>query len=70
MYFSDSLTPKVDEFDPTFWDVFDGNKEIAKVFYEEGMADSFKEAYDSLCDDARMVVVFCPQRSECMGNPC
>lgn len=55
--FSDSLTPKVDEL-IQHSGRFDGNKEIAKVFYEEGMADSFKEAYDSLCDDARMVIVF------------
>lgn len=55
--FSDSLTPKVDEL-IQHSGRFDGNKEIAKVFYEEGMADSFKEAYDSLRDNARMVIVF------------
>ena len=55
--FSDSLTPKVDEL-IQHSGRFDGNKEIAKVFYEEGMADSFKGAYDSLRDNARMVIVF------------
>ena len=55
--FSNSLTPKVDEL-IQHSGRFDGNKEIAKVFYEEGMADSFKEAYDSLGDNARIVIVF------------
>ncbi len=55
--FSDPLTPKVDEL-IQHSGRFGGNKETAKVFYEKGMADSFKEACTSLSDDARMVVVF------------
>ena len=31
---------------------------IGKEFYEEGMAESFRAAHDSLCDDGRMVIVF------------
>ena len=55
--FSASLTPKVDEL-IQHSGRFGGNKGIAKVFYEKGMADSFKQARDSLCDEARMVIVF------------
>ena len=31
---------------------------IGKDFYEKGMAESFRAAHNSLCDDGRMVVVF------------
>ena len=31
---------------------------IGKEFYEKGMAESFRAAHDSLCDDGRIVVVF------------
>ena len=55
--FSDSLTPKLDEM-IQHSGRFGGSKGLAKAFYERGMAESFKEARDSLCEDARMVIVF------------
>ena len=37
---------------------FEGNADDAKRFYEEGMAESFKTAYQTLSDDGRIVVAF------------
>jgi len=55
--FGDPLTPKSDEL-VQHSGRFDGDNEAAKRFYEGGMAESFRVAYDSLWDDGRMVIVF------------
>ena len=55
--FKDPLTPKLDELIQHSGQ-FDGNNETAKIFYEDGMAESFQAAHNSLHDDARMVIVF------------
>ena len=55
--FRDLLTPKMDEL-IQHSGRFNGNKEVAKVFYEEGMAESFQSAYNSLSDDGRVLIVF------------
>ena len=51
------LTPKTNEL-VQHAGRFDGNSKEAKKFYEKGMADSFRAAYDSLDNDGRMVIVF------------
>ena len=55
--FSESLTPKLDEL-IQHSGRFNGNSKEAKAFYEEGMAESFQAAHNSLSDDGRMVIVF------------
>ena len=55
--FADSLTPKSEEL-VQHSGRFDGDNEAARVFYEDGMAESFRAAHDSLRDDGRMVIVF------------
>ena len=37
---------------------------IGKKFYEKGMAESFRAAHDSLCEDGRMVIVFAHKTPE------
>ena len=37
---------------------FDGDNEAARRFYENGMAESFQLAHNSLSDDGRIVIVF------------
>ena len=37
---------------------FDGDNEAARKFYENGMAESFQLAHNSLSDDGRVVIVF------------
>ena len=37
---------------------------IGKEFYEKGMAESFRAAYDSLCEDGRTVIVFAHKEPE------
>ena len=55
--FGESLTPKLDELIQHSVR-FDNNKEVAKTFYEEGMAESFQSAHHSLSDDGRIVIAF------------
>ena len=55
--FADSLTPKLDEL-IQHSGRFDNNKEVAKAFYEKGMAESFQSAHNSLFNDGRIVIVF------------
>ena len=55
--FSESLTPKLDEL-IQHSGRFDGNKTVAKRFYEEGMAESFQSAHNLLSDDGRVLIVF------------
>ena len=50
------LTPKQDELVQHHKTGEEGK--IGKAFYEKGMAESFRTAHDSLCDDGRMVLVF------------
>ena len=52
-----SLTPKINEL-VQHAGRFDGNNKEAKRFYEKGMTESFQNAYQTLSDDGRMVVVF------------
>ena len=55
--FAEPLTPKSVEL-VQHSGRFNGDHEAARVFYEDGMAESFRVAHDSLCDDGRMVIVF------------
>ncbi len=55
--FAEPLTPKSAEL-VQHSGRFNGDHEAARVFYEDGMAKSFRVAHDSLCDDGRMVIVF------------
>ena len=52
-----SLTPKTNEL-VQHAGRFDGNNKEAKKFYEKGMTESFQNAYQTLSDHGRMVVVF------------
>ena len=52
-----SLTPKINEL-VQHAGRFDGNNKEAKKFYEKGMTESFQNAYQTLSDHGRMVVVF------------
>ena len=52
-----SLTPKINEL-VQHAGRFEGNNEKAKKFYEKGMTKSFRNAYQTLSDHGRMVVVF------------
>ena len=54
--FADALTPKVGELVQQHKTGERGR--IGKEFYEKGMEESFQAAHNSLCDDARMVIVF------------
>ena len=54
---SEPLTPKINEL-VQHTARFEGNKNEARKFYEKGMADSFRSAYQTLSNDGRMVVVF------------
>ena len=54
---SEPLTPKINEL-VQHTGRFEGNKDEAKKFYEKGMADSFRSAYQTLSNDGRMVIVF------------
>ena len=55
--FAEPLTPKPAEL-VQHSGRFDGDNEVAKAFYEDGMADSFRTAYQSLSEDGLMVTVF------------
>ena len=55
--FAESLTPKSAEL-VQHSGRFNGDHKAARAFYEDGMAESFRAAHDSLCDDGRMVIVF------------
>ena len=55
--FAEPLTPKSAEL-VQHSGRFNGDNEAARTFYEDGMAESFRAAHDSLCDDGRMVIVF------------
>ena len=57
MHLSEPLTPKIDEL-VQHAGRFEGNNEAAKRFYEEGMAESFQNAHETLSDDGRIVIVF------------
>ncbi len=54
---SEPLTPKINEL-VQHAGRFEGNNDEAKRFYEKGMAESFRSAYQSLSDDGRIVIVF------------
>ena len=54
--FSDRLTPKSEELVQQHKTGERGR--AGKEFYESGMAESFRAAHNSLCDDGRMVIVF------------
>lgn len=54
--FSDPLTPKSEELVQQHKTGERGRD--GKKFYENGMAESFRAAHESLCDDSRMVIVF------------
>ena len=54
---SEPLTPKINEL-VQHTGRFNGNKDEARKFYEEGMDESFRSAYQTLSKDSRMVVVF------------
>ena len=54
---SEPLTPKIDEL-VQHAGRFDGNNDKAKIFYEKGMAETFRAANGSLSDNGRMVIVF------------
>ena len=54
---SEPLTPKINEL-VQHTGRFGNNKDEAKRFYEKGMAESFRSAYQTLSNDGRMVVVF------------
>ena len=54
---SESLSPRIDEL-VQHASRFEGNSDEAREFYEKGMANSFRAAYQTLSDDGRMVVAF------------
>ena len=54
---SESLTPKIDEL-VQHAGRFEGDNDAAKRFYEKGMAKSFQNAYETISDDGRIVIVF------------
>ena len=54
---SDPLTPKMNEF-VQHAGRFEGDNDAAKRYYEKGMVESFQNAYDTLSDDGRIVIVF------------
>lgn len=55
--FTEPLTPKPAEL-VQHSGRFDGNKKMAKAFYEDGMAKSFQAAHQSLLRDSLIVIVF------------
>ena len=55
--FAEPLTPKSAEL-VQHSGRFDGDNRAAKAFYEDGMAKSFRTAYQSLSEDSLMVTVF------------
>ena len=55
--FADVLTPKLDEL-IQHSGRFNNNKKVAQAFYENGMAESFQSAHNSLFDDGRIMIVF------------
>ena len=55
--FAEPLTPKSAEL-VQHSGRFDGDNRAAKAFYENGMAESFRTAYQSLSEDSLMVTVF------------
>ena len=55
--FAEPLTPKSAEL-VQHSGHFYGDNEAAKAFYEDGMAESFRTAYQSLSEDSLMVTVF------------
>ena len=55
--FAEPLTPKSAEL-VQHSGRFDGDNRAAKAFYEDGMAESFRTAYQSLSEDSLMVTVF------------
>ncbi|MYC75111.1 DUF1156 domain-containing protein [Candidatus Poribacteria bacterium] len=55
--FTEPLTPKPAEL-VQHSERFDGDKKAAKAFYEDGMAESFRAAYQSLSTDGLIVIVF------------
>ena len=54
---SESLTPKIGEL-VQHAGRFEGSNDEAKMFYEKGMAESFRAANESLSDNGRVVIVF------------
>ena len=61
--FADLFTPKSAEL-VQYSGRFDGDNEAAKAFYEDGMAESFRTAYQSLSEDSLMVTVFAHKNPE------
>ena len=55
--FAEPLTPKSAEL-VQHSGRFDGDNRAAKAFYEDGMAESFRTAHQSLSEDSLMVTVF------------
>ena len=55
-FLANVLTPKLEELVQQHKTGERGR--IGKQYYEKGMAESFRAAHDSLCDDGRMVIVF------------
>jgi len=55
--FTEPLTPKPAEL-VQHSERFDGDKKAAKVFYEDGMTESFRAAHRSLSRDGLIVIVF------------
>ena len=60
---SEPLVPKTEEL-VQHTGRFEGDKSAAKAFYENGMAESFRVAHDSLLKDKRMVIVFAHKSPE------
>jgi adenine-specific DNA methylase len=60
--FAESLTPKLEELVQHHKTGEMGR--TGKKFYEKGMAESFRAAYDSLDDEGRMVIVFAHKAPE------
>ncbi len=55
--FQQSLAPRNEEL-VQHTNRFEGNSDEAREFYEKGMAESFKSAYQTLSETGRIVVVF------------
>ena len=61
--FAEPLTPKSAEL-VQHSGRFDGDNRAAKAFYEDGIADSFRTAHQSLSEDSLMVTVFAHKNPE------
>ncbi len=61
--FSTMLVPKAEELVATPYR-FDGSKQRAKEFFEDGMLKAFRRVYESACDDVPVTIYYAFKQSE------